>query len=412
MSWFLDTPKRAINRAYQAALKIKAIEDRYFNSQLDNKAESTQQENTISFEHSDRTAIFLQAEIKKYLKIIKIRLKEFEFSSNFLSFVSSTLGGLELDRSFTLEDRSQSNFIEQLQSIEAILNRYDRPKVERELTKPGAIAPIETVSDKTSLLPRSFFRTYNQIKEDISPPSPAKDLEVLQKYRQSRQKTVVSCRFLLTLIIVPFLTYQISKTLIVKPIVAANLNTDRLHFIEQDLEEEAFAELQSFEYKLYFKSLAGVAPEITPTERKIKLKEKVSEIIEKYRRRSIDGVANIFADLFSFFSFVLILIFCQREIIVFKSFLDNLIYGLSDSAKAFTIILFTDMLVGFHSPHGWEIVLESVARHFGLPESREFNFLFIATFPVILDTILKYWIFRYLNRISPSSVATYRDMNQ
>ena len=76
------------------------------------------------------------------------------------------------------------------------------------------------------------------------------------------------------------------------------------------------------------------------------------------------------------------------------------------------IILITDMFVGFHSPHGWEIVLESIARHFGLPENREFNFLFIATFPVILDTMLKYWIFRYLNRISPSSVATYRDMNK
>ena len=41
-----------------------------------------------------------------------------------------------------------------------------------------------------------------------------------------------------------------------------------------------------------------------------------------------------------------------------------------------------------------------------------FIFLFIATFPVILDTIFNYWIFRYLNRISPSSVATYKNMNE
>ena len=68
--------------------------------------------------------------------------------------------------------------------------------------------------------------------------------------------------------------------------------------------------------------------------------------------------------------------------------------------------------MGYHSPHGWEIILENVAKHFGIAESRDFNFLFIATFPVILDTVLKYWIFRYLNRISPSAVATYRNMNE
>ena len=95
-----------------------------------------------------------------------------------------------------------------------------------------------------------------------------------------------------------------------------------------------------------------------------------------------------------------------------KSFLDEIAYGLSDSPKAFLILLLTDIFVRYHSPHGWEIILEGVARHLGLPENRDFNFLFIATFPVILDTVLKYWIFRYLNRISPSSVATYKNMNE
>jgi len=41
-----------------------------------------------------------------------------------------------------------------------------------------------------------------------------------------------------------------------------------------------------------------------------------------------------------------------------------------------------------------------------------FNGAFIATIPVILDTLFKYWIFRYLNRLSPSAVATYRTMNE
>ena len=78
----------------------------------------------------------------------------------------------------------------------------------------------------------------------------------------------------------------------------------------------------------------------------------------------------------------------------------------------FLIILFTDIFVGFHSTHGWEVLLENGLRHFGLPENRDFIFLFIASFPVILDTVFKYWIFRYLNQVSPSAVATYRNMNE
>ena len=170
--------------------------------------------------------------------------------------------------------------------------------------------------------------------------------------------------------------------------------------------------MQKFEERLRFRSLTGLAPEMSPEEIEKQVKQKAKETVNKYRDRGSDAISNIFADIFSLIAFAAIVFTSRREIEIFKSFLDEIIYGLSDSAKAFLIILLTDMFVGYHSPHGWEIILESISRHFGIPESREFNFIFIATFPVILDTVLKYWIFRYLNRISPSSVATYKHMNQ
>ncbi len=102
----------------------------------------------------------------------------------------------------------------------------------------------------------------------------------------------------------------------------------------------------------------------------------------------------------------------RQEMTLLKSFLDELTYGFSDSVKAFLSILFTDIFVGVHSPYGWQVILESTLRRFGLPENQNFISLFIATFPVILDTIFKYGIFRYLNRTSPSAVATYHSMNE
>ncbi|KAI3423551.1 hypothetical protein D9Q98_010733, partial (chloroplast) [Chlorella vulgaris] len=85
-------------------------------------------------------------------------------------------------------------------------------------------------------------------------------------------------------------------------------------------------------------------------------------------------------------------------------------YSLSDTTKSFLLILGTDLLVGFHSPRGWEVFLEWLLRHFGLPENSDFMSLFVATFPVFLDTVFKYWIFRSLNKISPSTVATYHNI--
>ena len=100
----------------------------------------------------------------------------------------------------------------------------------------------------------------------------------------------------------------------------------------------------------------------------------------------------------------------RPQIIILKSFLTESIYSLSDTTKSFLLILITDLLVGFHSPRGWEISIELFLKHLGWPENQDFIFLFVATFPVFLDTVFKYWIFRYLNKISPSTVATYHNM--
>jgi hypothetical protein len=98
----------------------------------------------------------------------------------------------------------------------------------------------------------------------------------------------------------------------------------------------------------------------------------------------------------------------KPQIIILKSFLIESIYSLSDTTKSF-LLLGTDLLVGFHSPRGWELFLEFALNRW-VSHNENFIFLFVATFPVLLDTVFKYWIFRYLNKISPSTVATYHAM--
>ncbi len=446
--WFSDTPERALDQAYKAALMIKAIEDEHFNGKKISANSNV---------HSDSVISYFEADLKKYLQTVKVRLAEFKSSR-------SVFNGSEPKRIKTnaleaignpaqyypLElNEKQSIIIEKLNFIDQIVSKYSEIKPPQPsaslvpvsqkketrilksdinqivndntidqsrslkkdiVTKNSRVNDLETISDKTGVLPRSILRTFNRIQEELDPKAEEK---VVKNFRNSKLKTIISLKFILTLIIVPILTQQVTKNFIVGPIVEHyRSSNESAIFLNLDLEEEALVELEKFEERLHFKSLLGFAPEISQEKKEELVKEKALEIAEDFRNQGTNAIKNVFADLLSLVSFGVVIFFSKQDIVVIKSFLDDIVYGLSDSAKAFIIILFTDMFVGFHSPHGWEVILEGVSKHLGLPENHDFIFLFIATFPVILDSVIKYWIFRYLNRVSPSAVATYKTMNE
>lgn len=438
--WLSATPERALDAAYRAAIKIKAIEDDHFAGQIVSAG---------SVEYSASVMKVFQGDVKNYLNTINARLAEFKVSRGLLIFSTTQVNDSSQDIIFYsngFDNTRELTVIEKLAFIDAVTNKYKTSKIQdieivptrplnenqknnrliinrnertialnKSLQEQNNKEPnTETITDKMSVLPRSFMRTLNRIKQEIDPQSEDTEEAVVKKFRKSRNKTAISIRFLLILVIVPLLTHQITKSVLITPLVQKYFaqHPQQVLFINQDFEEEAFMELRHYEEKLHFKSMIGLIPHLSAAEEEEKMKEKATELSVEFRGRGINAIGNIFADCFSLIAFAGIIYFCKREIQVIKSFLDEIAYGLSDSAKAFLIILLTDMFVGYHSPHGWEIILEGIARHLGLPENRDFNFLFIATFPVILDTVLKYWIFRYLNRISPSSVATYKNMNE
>nr|QCI06148.1 Envelope membrane protein [Dicranema revolutum] len=264
--------------------------------------------------------------------------------------------------------------------------------------------------DKTGIIPRSIINLFERFKKELSP---AADINALEEFKVSRYQTLASIKYLLFLLIMPIIINQVSQSFILDPCINYFWNNSQQNiFLNESQEERAFAELQRFEEKLHFEILIGQVPNSSSTFIHDQIMKKAFEIASKYATESCSAIKNIISDFFSIAVFITIIIVKKKQFFMLKSFVNQLIYGLSDTAKAFLIIMLTDMFVGFHSPHGWEIVIEVILRHFGVPESRDFIFVFISTFPVVLDTIFKYWIFRYLNRVSPSAVATYHSMNE
>lgn len=109
---------------------------------------------------------------------------------------------------------------------------------------------------------------------------------------------------------------------------------------------------------------------------------------------------------------MLIAYFGRRRLAIVNSWLQESFYSLDDTMKAFCLILGKDLCIGFHSPHGWDIVIGATVHGLGFAPNTAFLSLVVSTVPVVIDTMLKYWIFRHLNRISPSLVVTYHAMNE
>jgi hypothetical protein len=242
--------------------------------------------------------------------------------------------------------------------------------------------------------------------------NPAAEATLVAGFRRRRDSTLISLKVLLLLILVPLLVQQVSRTYIISP--AVDHFAPELPFLsypKPQLEERAVEKLRVYKAEIEFDAL--LRGDSIPTQEQLqqKLSAKAEELKDEADAESTHAVKNVLADLAATLAFVVVCLFSREELRVLRGFFDEAVYGLSDSAKAFAIILFTDIFVGFHSPEGWTVLLDGIANHFGFPARENFILLFIATFPVILATIFKYWIFRYLNRVSPSSVATLRGMN-
>ncbi len=262
--------------------------------------------------------------------------------------------------------------------------------------------------EQTGLIPRSILRTFERFRKQLLP---GVEMLVIQEFRISRYQVIVSVRCLITLIFVPLLVNVLCKSFLIKPGVEYlwNQNHNEI-FLNSYQQKRALADFQKFEEKLYFESFVNPISLEQPEVFSKQLQNQTLEIAKNYNFESIEAISNLFADFLSFVSLSVVFVVLKPQIIILKAFLSESLYSLSDTTKSFLLILGTDLLVGFHSPRGWEVFLEWLLRHFGLPENVEFMSLFVATFPVFLDTVFKYWIFRSLNKISPSTVATYHNM--
>lgn len=270
---------------------------------------------------------------------------------------------------------------------------------------------ITTAYESIGLVPRSITRTLFGFQTELTGQSTSL---VLQDFQITRYQALASVQYMLFLLFLPWGFSTFFKIWFLEPWLKFWWNTYQFQiFLNLFQEEIALKRLQQIEELVWLeKIMVNSLKEIELQNLNIEIHQKTIELVKAYNENSLNVLLHLLTDIICFSILSAIFILGKQRLIILNSWIQELFYSLSDTMKAFFILLLTDLCIGFHSPHGWEIVIGSFLEHLGFAHNKHIISCFVSTFPVILDTVFKYWIFRHLNRISPSIVATYHTMNE
>ncbi|GMN53533.1 hypothetical protein TIFTF001_022681 [Ficus carica] len=116
------------------------------------------------------------------------------------------------------------------------------------------------------------------------------------------------------------------------------------------------------------------------------------ELRDEWRLRNRSAFANIWSDMVFGISLFLLLYFNQTKVALLKFTGYKIINNVSDTGKAFLIILITDIFLGYHSESGWQTLIEVLVEHYGIEFDQATITIFICLVPVIVDACVKLWV--------------------
>nr|YP_010444748.1 chloroplast envelope membrane protein [Schizaea fistulosa]UTJ90231.1 chloroplast envelope membrane protein [Schizaea fistulosa] len=262
----------------------------------------------------------------------------------------------------------------------------------------------------TNLIPRSINRTlFNFGTELASQSTPL----VLHDFRLAKYQAAASLKITGCLIIFFFMIHAILKNEFSEPWVEQLRNISQLQvFFNPFQEERASNQFRRTEGLRWLDGITNSSVGLRLQNCDINTCDGNIQSVIMYNKLNIQLVSCIVSDAISLVTPIFVFAVSRRRLAALNPWIRELFYSSSDTTKAFSILLVTDPCVGFHSPQGWEIVTGCFLEHLGFARDKYVISCFVSTFPVISDTVSKYWIFRHLNRASPSIVATYHTTNE
>ncbi|XP_026458179.1 chloroplast envelope membrane protein-like isoform X1 [Papaver somniferum] len=225
-----------------------------------------------------------------------------------------------------------------------------------------------------------------------------------------------SAKFLAVLVLIPWALDFVVHDFVLMPFLDRYVKTVPLaaEFFDvrrpQKLQMVKELKIERSSYRL--EAEIGKSPPLADDEVWLQLRPKALELRDEWRLENRRAFANIWSDMVFGVALFMLLYFNQSKVALLKFTGYKLINNISDTGKAFLIILITDIFLGYHSESGWQTLLEVLVDHYGLEVDQSAIVLFVCLVPVVIDACVKLWLFKFLPRLSPKVSNIFREMTR
>lgn len=230
----------------------------------------------------------------------------------------------------------------------------------------------------------------------------------------AKKKGLIPLIYLAPIVFLPWwISFSFKK--ILEPWVTNWWNTEKSEIFLNDIQEKsilkAFIELEEL---FLLDEMIKEYPDPEPGLQKLRIGiyRETIQLIKRYNEDCTQTILHFSTNIICFVILRGYSILVKEELNILNSWVQEFLYNLSDTQKAFSILFLVDLFGGFHSTGVWELVIRFVCKDFGLAENDRIISCLASLIPVTLDTYFKYWVFQYLNRVSPSLVVIYRSMKK
>ncbi|KAH7527800.1 hypothetical protein FEM48_Zijuj05G0004800 [Ziziphus jujuba var. spinosa] len=222
------------------------------------------------------------------------------------------------------------------------------------------------------------------------------DDDMLYEDRVFQYASVNSAKFLAILIIVPWALDFVVHDYVLMPFLDRYVKTVPLAAQMLDVRRpqklDMVEKLKIEKARFRLEVEIGKAPPLSDEEVWWELRQKALELREEWRLENRSAFANIWSDMVFGISLFILLYCNQGKVALLKFTGYKIINNISDTGKAFLIILTTDIFLGYHSESGWQTLLEIFVEHYGLEVDQSAITIFVCLIPVVIDACVKLWV--------------------
>ncbi|XP_054786185.1 chloroplast envelope membrane protein isoform X1 [Prosopis cineraria] len=242
------------------------------------------------------------------------------------------------------------------------------------------------------------------------------DDDMLYEDRVFQYASSNSAKFLAVLIIIPWAIDFLVHDYMLMPFLDRYVKTVPLAAQMLDVRRhqklQMIEELRTERGRFQLEVEIGKSPPLNDEEIWWELRQKALELRDEWRLENRRAFANIWSDMVYGITLFILLYFNQSKVALLKFTGYKIINNISDTGKAFLIILVTDIFLGYHSESGWQTLIEIIVEHYGLEVDQAAITIFVCLVPVIIDACVKLWLFKFLPRLSPRVANIFQEMKR